>query len=138
MDKRCVEMRQEAALPVILLVLVAILLYFGLRPQGEAEGKRAALLTESATIRLGGPSMAYVDGVHFPGGAWHNDAFTLHMAVTLENVELLGFRPLLTFHDGSDEKQLAIWHWGGSLIAMNGDDYDFSRRLPRISTENVL
>ena len=41
-------------------------------------------------------------------------------------------------HDGSDGHQLIVGQWGSAVIVMNGDDYDHTRRLPRLSAKDAL
>jgi hypothetical protein len=46
-----------------------------------------------------------------------------------------GFNFLFVIHDGDDGKQLLIGQWRSSLIVMNGDDYDHSRKTKRIAVK---
>ena len=66
------------------------------------------------------------------------DEFSIELVVRVENVLKTGFRPLLLIHDGDDESQMVVWQWGDSAIVMNGDDYNYHRRRPRLSKRNVF
>jgi hypothetical protein len=48
------------------------------------------------------------------------------------------FKILLSIHAGNDSEQLLIGQWRSSLIVMNGDDYDGSKRTPKIGVSNAL
>ena len=67
-----------------------------------------------------------------------SDEWTCQIVVAADNGGKVGFRPLLMIHNGDDRDQFAFWQWGDEVIVMNGDDYEYSRRLPRISAMNAL
>ena len=72
---------------------------------------------------------------------WPNiqpDSWTIEIVVVPGSIRKKGFSPLLVMHDGVDRRQLAIWQYGALLIVMNGNDYSYSRREPRIVAKNVL
>lgn len=123
---------------VLALIMVMVALFFGLHPKGWPFANDARWNPDERAIRFQGRGIAYVDRV---GDELHFDApgpLTIEMAVTPENIERRGYNPLLVMHDGADRRQLAVWQYGASLIVMNGDDYDNSRRRPRIVGRNVL
>ncbi|WP_163338154.1 VanZ family protein [Desulfopila sp. IMCC35008] len=125
-------------LSMLTVVCILFILWFGLRPKYWPEENKVRWLPNLHAIHFEPPAIAFVDRFTFGSDSEFTGEFTLHLAVTASTLQKKGFRPLLMLHDGNDSSQLAIWHWGGSVIIMNGDDYDFSRRLPRISVPDVL
>lgn len=125
-------------LSILTVVCILCILWFGLRPKYWPEENNVRWLPNLQAIHFEPPAIAYVDRFKFGADDEFTGEFTLHLAVTASTLQKKGFRPLLMLHGGSDSTQLAIWHWGRSVIVMNGDDYDFSRRLPRISVPDVL
>ena len=123
---------------VLTFILVPTLLFFGLRSKDWPMENDVEWLPEQRAVRFHSPSMAYVDNLQIPPDEGAVEEFTLQFRVAVPDLEVKGFRPILTIYAATDERQLAVWHWGGSVIAMNGDDYDFSRRWPRIFADEVL
>jgi VanZ family protein len=126
------------ALTLLVLIMLGIVLFFGLRPKGWSSANNIHWLPEQEALSFHYPGIAYVDDVHIFATRQHADAFTIEMIVAPESTGKPGFRPMLTLHNGDDLQQLTIWHWGASVIVMNGDDYDSSRKLPRISAHDAL
>lgn len=125
-------------LTILTVVFILFILWFGLRPKYWPEENNVRWLPNQHAIHFEPPAIAYVDRFRLSSNPEFPGEFTLHLAVTASTLQKKGFRPILMLHDGSDSTQLAIWHWGGTVIVMNGDDYDFSRRLPRMSVPDVL
>lgn len=123
---------------MLTVVLILFILWFGLRPQYWPEENSVRWLPNQHAIHFEPPAIAYVDMFMFGSDKEISREFTLHLAVTASTLQRKGFRPFFMLHDGNDSTQLSIWHWGGSVIAMKGDDYDYSRRLPRISVPGAL
>ncbi len=129
---------RHAALPILLLVIVIIVLFFGLRPKTSFYGNNIAWLSDKKALSFNNSSIAYVDNIHLLEENQQSHEFTLQIVVAPASLEKTGFRPILMLHDGTDRAQLIIWHWGASIIVMNGDDYDYSKKLPRISVKDAL
>jgi VanZ family protein len=121
------------ALGVILAVL-----FFGLHPKGGSADNAVVWLPEKQALRFEHPAIGFVDDLS-PLLSRHNvQQFTITIEFTPATTRKIGFRPLLMIHDGSNHSQLAIWHWGPSLIVMNGDDYSYSKKLPRVTARDAL
>ncbi len=126
------------ALTILALTIVVIVLFFGLRPKVWPVTNEIHWLPKKNALRFINPGIAYVDDVHSFSSKQHSGEFTIHVSVAAESLRRRGFRPMLMMHDGDDRRQLTIWHWGSSVIAMNGDDYDNTRRWPRVSAKDAL
>ncbi len=124
-------------LSLLLFVVIIVLMLLGLWPRYYFDGNNVEWLKNEQSIRFTPPAMAYVDALK-TGSRGGGEGFTMHLAVSVGRMEKHGFRPMLTMHDGSDHEQLAIWHWDRSLIVMNGDDYDYRKKWPRLSIDKVL
>jgi VanZ family protein len=125
-------------LSMLTIVFILFILWFGLRPKYWPEENEARWLPNQHAVHFEPPAIAFVDNFTFGSESDLLKEFTLHLVVTASTLDRKGFRPILLLHNGNDSTQMAIWHWGGGVIAMNGDDYDFSRRLPRISGDDAL
>lgn len=132
------EQIHHFALPVLVLLLTLIVLFFGLRPKSQLVGNNVEWLPLIKALRFNKSSLAYVDSIQLFEEIQQSDGFTIQLAITPANLEKKGFRPIFMLHDGSDRNQLTVWHWGASLIVMNGDDYDYTKKRPRISVNNAL
>ena len=125
-------------LSLFALGVILAILFFGLRPKWWSGDNAVVWLPEKQAIRFEHPAIAYVDDLS-PLLSRHDvQQFTITIEFTPATTRKMGFRPLLMIHDGSNHSQLAIWHWGPSLIVMNGDDYSYSKKLPRITARDVL
>lgn len=61
--------------------------------------------------------------------------FTMELVMEIPSPAESGFMFVANFHDGEEATQLLLGQWKTWLILMNGDDYDHSRRLPRLSVD---
>jgi VanZ family protein len=123
---------------ILTLVMVSLILYFGLRIRGRGDTNDVDWLPDQGALRFEGSGIAYVDDL--PNVRLENKAepLTIEVVVTPGGDPRQGGSPLLLLHDGADQRQLCIWQYADSLIAMNGDDYSNARRWPRITGRHVL
>ncbi len=124
-------------LNILILTIVGIILFFGLSPRDYPLINNVQWLPEAGVLRFQNPSLVYLDDL----GSLRDEIsgeFTLSVKVMVANVNPQGFKPIIMIHDGNDQTQLSIWQWGDSLIVMNGDDYDYSRKAPRVDAIGVL
>ena len=63
------------------------------------------------------------------------ERFSLEVAFTADEHQKEGFRFLLSLHSGSDQDQVLVGQWGPYIIVMKGDDFEHTRRDPRISVK---
>ncbi len=126
------------ALTILALTIIVIVLFFGLRPKIWPIHNVPHWISGKNALRFNNPGIAFVDDIQRFNRKQNSDEFTIHMSVSPESFRKRGFRPILMLHDGDDHHQLTIWHWGASIIAMNGNDYDNTRKWPRISAKNAL
>lgn len=118
-------------------VLLAIL-FFGLRPKGMRFENAVRLIPVKGAIAFEKNGIAFVDDVSSVRQAQPTDELTIEMAVLAGDNNGRGFRSLLMMHDGNDRRQLFVGQWESSIIVMNGNDYDHTRRLPRLSVKNAF
>jgi VanZ family protein len=130
--------QRSFALQILFSTIVVIVLFFGLRPKVWPIANNILCLSGKNSLRFHNPAIAYVDDVNIWTNSRSSGEFTIQVGVIPEKLSRRGFRPILTMHDGDDSRQLTIWHWGASVIVMNGDDYDYSKRLPRVSAKDAL
>lgn len=126
------------ALSVWTLVLIGAILFLGLRPETWPVVNEIHWSADKNCLSFNNTGFGYVDNLHSFQGRTATGEFSIRLLVATDNLQERGFKPIVMLHDGSDLEQLTISQWGKSIIVMNGDDYNYSRRLPRISTEAVL
>jgi len=137
--KEALQMKKSSfAWAVITIFMVLVALFFGLRPKGGALANDAQWLADRTGIQFRSRGMAFVGDLRARWTDRSPASFTIEMAVTPASADLPGFNPLLVMHDGADSSQLVIWQYRSSLIAMNGDDYDFRQRRPRVVARGIF
>jgi len=125
-------------LPLLVLTTLVIVLFFGLYPKKWTSTNNIQRLSEPNSLNFRFPSMAYVTDLSSLFNSQNLNEFTIQLPVVPANIDKHGFRPILMIHNGDDRHQLTVWQWGTSVIVMNGNDYDYSMRSPRISWEDAL
>ncbi len=125
-------------LPILVLIIVVIILFFGLRPKILSNANDTHWLSGKKALSFHNHGIAYVDALHISQGKQHSDDFTLQLSIAPESIRNPGFNAIFMLHGGDDRRQLGIWQWENSIVAMNGDDYDYSKKWPRISAIAAL
>jgi len=120
-------------LACIVLIIIALMLYFGLRPKGYQPANNLQWVDGGPGIAFDRFAVAYTDEGDF--SFLQQSSFSVVFAARPELSGRAGFRFIMAAHDGDDGRQLLIGQWRSWLIAMNGDDYDNSRKVKRISVE---
>ena len=126
---------RKGPLTLLTLLLTLGMLYFGLRPLSWPNFNQVSQIEGGLTFHTSG--LAYVDGLPALSATGDTGSFSICLTLT-PGRQHPGFRSLLMLHDGSDNDQLTISQWNSSIIAMNGDDYSYRRKLPRIKREGLL
>ena len=121
----------------LLLVILLGMVYFGLRPQAYDFMNHVGWIEGKTGIHFSQYGLAYTQ---LPGRESRSDAkgderFSLEVAFTADEHQKEGFRFLLSLHSGSDKDQVLVGQWGPYIIVMKGDDFEHTRRDPRISVK---
>lgn len=119
-------------LGVLMIILVA-----GLDPKGYHFHNDVTRLADGPGLHFGRFGRAHTGPFMTPDQADKLNAagFTIEAVTTLTNLDNGSFRLLATFHSGDDGSQLLIGQWRQFLVVMNGDDYDHTRKFPRLTAE---
>ncbi len=112
--------------------MLAITLFFGLRPKGYDFSNNATLVSNPNDIRFGMHGIAYTNFLRLRRKVLIN-SFAIEIAFKPRLSKLGRFGFLLMFHNGDDNRQFIVAQWHSWIIVMNGNDYDHSRKTPRIS-----
>jgi hypothetical protein len=95
-------------------------------------------IENQAGIRFGKYGVVHTEPIkelsNDPG--FEENGFSIEIALKPLSTEK-GFNFVLTLHNGDDRKQLLLGQWRSRIIAMNGDDYDYKRRVKRISVKSA-
>jgi hypothetical protein len=111
----------------------------GLKPGDISPANHAEWLGDRPGLRFGKFGIAYTDPVFdlLQTGIPSDQTFSIEIALRAKRFSEDGFQFVFLVHGGKDEEQLLIGQWGASLIVMNGDDYDHSRKTDRITATSA-
>lgn len=114
--------------------ILAVILFFGLRPKGFKNSNNVKWISDQSGIRFGHHGLAYTDPIKelSQEGGSGGDGFSIEIALKPLNIEQ-GFSLILALHAGKDSDQFLVGQWRSSIIAMNGDDYAHKRKTKRIA-----
>lgn len=121
-------LRTRCVTALTLLTLAALLLS-GLTPRDFRVPNDAGWDADRATLRFDGRGIAYTDHVPVPAA----DEFSVDLVFLPGDAQAQGYSFILAFHSGDDDTQFVIGQWRSFVIIMNGDDYEYRRRLPRVT-----
>jgi hypothetical protein len=137
-----VQLEAFAAAPglrgrLLLAAVTLIMLWAGLDPKGYRFRNEVEWIEGRAGVRFG--RFGRVETEPFlsreQAAALNQGGYALELALDPSPDPLGGLRVLASFHGGVDVSQLVVCQWLEHLIVMNGDDYDHSRRLPRVAAD---
>ncbi len=123
---------------VLLIVSLFVICFFGLRPKPWMQSNNVRYSPERGALVFNSPSIAYVDDFKMVLKENKDVEFKIDLDLVPANILKIGSRHILLLHGGNDQKQLVVWSWGDSLIIMNGDDYDYTRRWNRLVVNNIF
>jgi len=96
-------------------------------------------VSESPGIKFGKYGIAYTEpffeaiqnNISGPSG------FSFEISLKPKKHEEGGFNFIIALHNGKDSDQLLMAQWRTHIIFMNGDDYNYKRRMKRISVDTA-
>jgi len=118
------------------VIVLFVILFFGLKPKDFYFSKSVSRIENQAGIRFRKYGIAYTDPIEElrKENGFGENGFSIEIALKpLNNEE--GFNFIFVLHNGNDRNQLLLGQWRSWIIAMNGDDYDYKRRVKRISVD---
>lgn len=118
----------------MLLVIVGIMLVAGLNPRDYRFRNEARWSTNGIGLVFGHYARVHTPPFLDASSAQQLNAggFTLEIVAEPHRDRLKSFGILASFHAGGDASQFIVGQWRNSIIVMNGDDYSYRRRTPRI------
>jgi hypothetical protein len=121
------------------LSMLLLIVFFGLHFKSFSLSNNVAWIDGKDGIRFGHYGIAY-SHTAFPSTAGTREptGLSLELAVRPDNSKADRFKILLSVHSGKDSDQLIIGQWRSSLIVMNGDDYNGSKKTPKVGVHNAL
>lgn len=124
----------------VLWVLLALnaggVLLVGLDPRGFEFRNGVEWAKDGTGITFGEHGLAYTEAFSTQATDQQSGRdLTIELALRPDEEADPGFHFIAVVHSGSDRSQLLIAQWRQTIIVMNGDDYDYSRRLPRLSAQ---
>jgi len=120
-----------------LVAVTLIMLWAGLDPTGYRFRNEVDWIEGRAGVRFG--RFGRMETEPFlsreQAAALNQGGFAMELALDPEPDPHGNLRVLASFHSSIDASQLVLCQWGEYLVVMNGDDYDHSRRLPRVTVD---
>ena len=126
--------RRKTLLWVVVALNVGGILFAGLNVHGWEFRNDVEWAPDGSGLEFGKHGLAYTEAfsTHDPAQQ-SGQGFTIEMALRPSEGGDRGFRFIAVVHSGDDGSQLLIGQWRQTIIVMNGDDYDYSRRSPRLT-----
>jgi VanZ family protein len=124
-------------MPAILLAISVIgIVILGLGGKGFVATNDVAWVSDPPALEFRGNGLAYTGVLSLPDSVTPNEAATLLLVLDPDRgSSQRGFQIIATFSSGDSQSQFAVAQWQRQLIVMNGDNYDHSKRRPRLTTE---
>ena len=119
----------------ILVAFFLIILVAGLKPKGFRLTNKVSWIEDRAGVRFNMFGIAFTDPFRIsgPAGTTLLDEFSIEIALKPADYHKRRYKFVLVVHNGNDNEQLMIGQWLSLLIIMNGDDYDYERKVKRIT-----
>ena len=128
--------RRRALLWLGVSVYVGGILFAGLNVQGWESRNDVEWVTDGTGLEFGEHGLAYTDTFTTQDPDDQTErGFTIEIALRPSEEADRGFRFIAVVHGGDDSSQLLIAQWRQTIIVMNGDDYDYRRRSPRLTAD---
>ena len=124
-------------IPAILLAVSVLgIAIAGLAGKGFVATNDVAWVSDPPALEFRGNGLAYTGVLSLPDSVANNEGATLFLVLDPERGSSeRGFQIIATFSSGDSRSQLAVAQWHQQLVVMNGDDYEYSQRRPRLTTE---
>ncbi len=127
---------RQTLLWVLVVLNVGGILFAGLNVQGWEFRNNVEWSPDGSGLEFGKHGLAYTEAFSTHDLAQQSgQGFTIEMALRPSEGGDRGFRFIAVVHSGDDGSQLLIGQWRQTIIVMNGDDYDYSRRSPRLTAD---
>ncbi|MEZ5276344.1 MAG: VanZ family protein [Opitutaceae bacterium] len=124
---------------VILGIVLAIMLFAGVRPWGYTFHNTASLQAHPPGLSFGAHGLAFTRPFVTEADVLevNRHGLTLDLEVDMAGKPPDGFAAIAVLHNGDNASQWYLGQWQHHLVLLNGDDYDHKRRLPRISADTA-
>ena len=124
-------------IPAILLAISVLgIAIAGLAGKGFVATNDVAWVSDPPALEFRGNGLAYTGVLSLLDSAAKNEGATVFLVLNPDRGSSeRGFQIIATFNSGESKSQLAVAQWQRQLIVMNGDDYEYSQRRPRLTTE---
>ncbi len=125
---------------MLFFAILATILFFGLDPKGFQAENHVTWLKDRPGIRFGRYGMAFTRSSFdpTPSDPQRTPQLTIEIALKPDSTDNDGFKFILVFHNGDDNRQLLVGQWRDSIIIMNGDDYDGRKKVKKTGVKNAL
>jgi len=132
----CRQLPLKILISLAATVLGAIIVV-GLNPRHSLFTNKVSRLTDGPGIRFRKYGIACTKPFDVPADfapemTDEPSGFSMEITFTSHHQGNSGFGILFMFHDGDDDTQLLMGQWRNHIVVMNGNDFDYSRKAPRV------
>ncbi len=118
---------------LIFIIILLITLFFGLRVKDFSFFNKASFIRNPNGVHFEKYSISFSD-ISEAKRNFLTHSFTIHFAFRPSKKAFKNnFQFILMIHNGDDNKQFVVAQWKKWIIIMNGCDYSYARKEPRIS-----
>lgn len=123
---------------ILLLALtlcIVIILYVGLKDNIRGENQ-VSVSNNNHALMFGNYSIAYaINPINFlQTSSLNQSGYEIKLDLSPTNYESNSFQFILLISNGIVEDQLIVAQWRDYIIVMNGDDYNYRRKSPRLTS----
>ena len=133
---KCGEEISARTHAVIFGVILIVMLVAGLNPRGYPSLNEVSRSSHGPGLVFGGYGVAYTKPFV---SKYDIDTIAQNGMTTEIAVEINGstdrFGAIAVFHNGDDDSQWFLGQWQHYIVLLNGDDYSYERRWPRITAD---
>ena len=116
----------------LIFVVVFCIYYAGLDPLEVSKQNDVYKLGEPDALVFPGNGVVYADLQSETLPELELAPFSLFLDFVPASLTTSKFYILFSYHSGDDNTQFVVGQWQHQLVIMNGDDYNYARRLPRL------
>lgn len=118
---------------VLLVAGLLVILYFGLKSKGFDSRNDVAWLEEGNGLAFHGHGIAYSEPLFTRAEFPPEMGMTIELALRAHRPFEKKFQFTIEIDAGATESHLVIGQWKDEIIVLQGDDYDYHRRVPRVA-----
>ena len=119
----------------LLLAGLVMILWAGLNTRGSDSRNLVSWKESGSGLQFDGRGLAYTEPVLSAEDFAQGEGLSIELALTIEEPANALFQVLLEIDAKDESSHIVIGQWEREIIVMQGNDYSYSRRVPRVAME---